>query len=181
MDMSSRLRNLGVAAVVGILLASLGSSLLAPDEGGSATIVGPPSPPTSPQLHASPEVGATLVGSDSSPATVFASADPAAVDPESDRREYAVALSELNGLPVDAAPGARMDVWVTWHPPVTNKPTVQRLIQGVVLERIIPPLTPDGPDGVLLSVAKSRLSALIFGDRFGELSVAMLPGPIAAP
>jgi hypothetical protein len=179
--MSSRLRNLGVTAVVGILLASLGSSLLAPDEDGSAAVAEPPSPATSPQLQASPEVGASSAGSDSSPATVLDSADPASIDPENDRREYAVALSELNGLPVDAPPGARMDVWVTWHPPVTNKPTVQRLIQGAVLERIIPPLTSDGPEAVLLSVAKSRLSALIFGDRFGELSVAMLPPMSATP
>lgn len=84
---------------------------------------------------------------------------------------YAVPIVELQGLSPDVAPGSRLDLWVTWQPPVVDKPDVRRLLEGVILERIVPPTLPDGPHAAVLQVPTRRAHRLIWGHRFGVLSV----------
>ena len=88
--------------------------------------------------------------------------------------DYAIAAAELSGLSPDAAPGTLLDLWVAWDPPITDKPQVQPLLRGVRLNRIVPPVTPEGPEVALLSVRPSQVSDLIWGDRYGSLSVTMI-------
>jgi hypothetical protein len=162
---SKRVRNLVLSAGVGILLASVISSILSakvdPVVDVKQSSIGSPSPaqsvetgssPVNPTPRAAPEGGSKI-----------------------DQRQYAIDLAELRGLPADAAPGTVLDIFVAWDPPVTPRPTVQRLIRDVILERIVPPVTPDGPDAALLSVDKRQLTSLMFGDRYGRLSVALVP------
>lgn len=88
---------------------------------------------------------------------------------------YAISLAELPGLPPDAAPGTLIDLWATWEPPVTRRPKVQLLIEGVTLEGISAPFTPDGPFVANLLVAKKDLPNLVYGDRFGKLNASLQP------
>lgn len=95
--------------------------------------------------------------------------------PVSNTRAYALPTSEIPGLPVDASPGTRLEVWVAWDPPVTRGPRVQRLLDEVTLQRLVPPATPEGPTGAILEVKRSQVADLLFGDRWGSLSVVVLP------
>lgn len=87
---------------------------------------------------------------------------------------YAIALAELAGLSPNATPGTTLQLWVTWDPPVTKRPRLQKLLDGVVLDEIAPPVTPDGPHVALLSVARNQLDELLWADRYGSLSAAVV-------
>lgn len=160
--------------------------------GGSVVVVGfvalntlmaPPPPPATAGLPAE----ATAAPASSDPALVPSPSDPAPVPspgmaaaaaPVDDvRRSYAVGLQDLDGLPPDAAPGARLELWVTWEPPVTDEPRLQKLIGDVVLERTIPGAVPEAPVSVLLSVPADRVADLMYADTFGKLSVALPAQP----
>jgi hypothetical protein len=91
-------------------------------------------------------------------------------------RGYALPVAELAGLPGDAPPGTQLELWVTWDPPVTDGPRLQRLIPRVVLEKIAPAVTSDGPDAAILLVPEKKLPDLVYADRYGAISVAMLVG-----
>jgi hypothetical protein len=91
------------------------------------------------------------------------------------RREYALGLHELSGLPADVPTGTHIELWVAWDPPITDEPKVQRLIRDVVVSKVIPPVTPEGPHAVIVSVPLDRMSDLIYGDRYGSLSALILP------
>jgi hypothetical protein len=91
-------------------------------------------------------------------------------------RGYALPVAELSGLPADAPPGTELELWVTWDPPVTEGPRLQRLIPRVVLEKIAPALTSDGPDAAILFVPQKKLPDLVYADRYGAISVAMFVG-----
>ena len=97
----------------------------------------------------------------------------AAATPDPGRRSYAIGLQDLPGLPPDAAPGARLELWVTWEPPVTKAPRLQKLIGDVVLERTIPGSVPEAPVTVLLSIPADRTGDLIYADGYGRLSVVL--------
>jgi hypothetical protein len=88
-------------------------------------------------------------------------------------KSYAVDLSDLQGLSPDTAPGTHMDLWVAWEPPITRGPKIQRLLHGVTLEKMIPPVVPDGPVTALLSVRASQIPRLLYGDRYGALSATI--------
>ena len=92
-----------------------------------------------------------------------------------DVRGYALPVAELSGLPGDTPPGTELELWVTWDPPVTKRPRLQRLIRRVVLEKVAPAVTPDGPDAAILLVPVEKLPDLVYADRYGALSVALLP------
>jgi hypothetical protein len=89
-------------------------------------------------------------------------------------RDYAIALPELRGLPQDASPGTRLEVWVTWDRPVTRSPKVQRLLPEASLVRIIPPTTPEGVPAAVLRVPNSSMSDLLYADGYGALSATVL-------
>ena len=93
----------------------------------------------------------------------------------SNLRSYALALPELRGLSPDTRPGARLELWVSWGPPITARPRLERLTRGVVLERIVPPLTPGAPDTALLLVPEREIADLLWADRYGSLSATRVP------
>lgn len=105
-------------------------------------------------------------------APVQPSTDPVAVGPT---RAYAISTSELAGLPPDPQPGARLDLWVTWSPPVVPEIRIQKLIPGIVLEKVAPPVTPSGSPAAVFLVPVKDTSDLLWADRFGELSVTGIP------
>lgn len=88
-------------------------------------------------------------------------------------RSYAVSLADMRGLPSDARPGTRLDLWVTWDADHRPRPRFHRLLQDVVLDRIIPPLAAGSPGTALLSVPEREITALLYGDRFGSLSATV--------
>lgn len=89
-------------------------------------------------------------------------------------KTYALSLSELQGLPPDASPGIALELWVAWHRPITNEPRVQRLVREATIERIVPAVTAEGSPTVLLQVRATDLVDLIYGDKFGSLSAALI-------
>jgi hypothetical protein len=90
------------------------------------------------------------------------------------RRSYAVGLHELRGLPPDAQPGLRLELWVAWEPPLVERPRVDLLLEDVILEEIVPPTTPDGPAAAVLSVRPRDFVDLLYADRWGNLAVAVV-------
>lgn len=86
---------------------------------------------------------------------------------------YAIAVPELHGLSPHAAPGTELQVWVAWEPPISKEPRIHRLVDSVILEEITPPLLPDGPHVAMLLVPRKELRNLLYGDRYGALSVAV--------
>lgn len=162
--MNPRTKNLALAGgaivVVGFIAVN---TLMAP----AAPPVAVPEAPV-PAVDATP--GQTAAASASPPADASAPNGGAPVDAA--RRSYAVGLQDLSGFPPDAAPGARLELWVTWEPPVTRQTRLQKLAGDVVLERTIPGAVPEAPVSVLLSVPADRVGDLIYADTFGKLSVA---------
>jgi hypothetical protein len=90
-------------------------------------------------------------------------------------RTYAVSTFDLQGLPPNAAAGTVLELWVAWEPPIVDAPRYQKLLPEVILEKVIPGLTPEAPATALLQVKTKELADLLYADRFGELSVAALP------
>jgi hypothetical protein len=82
---------------------------------------------------------------------------------------------DLQGLPPNAAAGTVLELWVAWEPPIVDAPRYQKLLPEVILEKVIPGLTPEAPATALLQVKTKELADLLYADRFGELSVAALP------
>jgi hypothetical protein len=169
--MNARSRNLALAGGAAIVVGLVGVN----------TLMAPTAPPTAAVgvLTEEPAAGVTVP----SPHAAVASAAPSPGAPSKvaggastlARRSYAIGLQDLPGLPPDAAPGARLELWVTWDPPVTREPRLQKLIGDVVLERTVPGAVPEAPVTVLLSVPAGRVGDLIYADAYGRLSV-VLPG-----
>ena len=158
--MSRRFRSI---AFVGVALAAmilLLISVVARTDGSSRTTIAP---------------GPTASRTPSERVPAPGKAPPGSQTHGHSMRSYAIAAAELDGLPLDAAPGTVMDVWASWDPPLTKRPQVQPLIRDVVLERIAPPVSPDGPYVAVLLVSDRRVVDLIYGDRYGSLSVAIAP------
>lgn len=120
------------------------------------------SPASTPQLE---------VPAENSPPHPAAHPQPSAAP---NTRTYALSTSEISGLPADATPGTRLEVWVAWDRPITRTPKIQRLLDEVILERLVPPVTPDGPTSAILQVKNSQVADLLYGDRWGSLSVVVL-------
>jgi hypothetical protein len=124
-----------------------------------------------PASIAPPTPTSLLTPSPPAVATALATPSPSSVDAE--RFEYAIAVAELDGLPPDVEPGTVYDLWVTWEPPLVEQPDVQPLLRDVVLERVIPPIVPEGPTVAVLGIprTKTAVRALVYGDQYGKLSV----------
>lgn len=90
------------------------------------------------------------------------------------RVEYAIGLHDLEGLAPDTPSGTRLQLWVAWDPPLVKEPRVQRLVDEVVLEKVIPPTLPEGPHVAVLSLRPRQVPRLLYGDLWGRLSVVML-------
>jgi len=161
LKMSSRTRNLLLAAAVPVVMVVVAWSLL-PGGSGRAEDSSDGVPGPSPVSSGDPSAG------------LQEGSGNAKVEPG--RRAYAMAVPELKGLPGGAAPGTRLELWVAWDPPVTDEPRVQRLIADVILAEIIPPVVPEAPATAILTVPTSDVPDLLYGDRYGALSATILPG-----
>ena len=103
---------------------------------------------------------------------VFVPGSSVLTNPE--MRTYAVSTFELAGLPPDASPGMTMELWAAWEPPIVETPQFQRILREVTLEKIVPGLTPESPATALLQVRAKDLPDLLYADRFGDLTVAIV-------
>ena len=148
--------NLAAAGAACAVLAWVVGGMLAGGDPASETVA----PPV--QLEAAP-----------SPSLVPAPATGAATQ-VSDVREYALAVPELEGLPPDLPAGTPLELWVAWDPPLTKEADVRRLIPRVVYERTIPPTIEGGPHTAVISLPVSRVRDLMYGDRYGALSAAVI-------
>ena len=122
-----------------------------------------------------PEASVSPSPTPSSPPLDGALAPPSPASERASTRAYAIATSELAGLPPDPEPGAIFDLWVTWSPPVVEVVRIQKLIHGLTLEEMVPPVTPSGVEAAIFLVPVKSMSDLLWADRFGELSVTGLP------
>jgi hypothetical protein len=148
--MSRKIRNLVFASGVAVALLLVASSFIFSSTDPSTTT------PVSPRPVPTPE----------------ASEPPRPVDAS---RIYAVPVPRLQGLPLNAAAGTHLELWVAWDPPITKAPRIHRLIRDVVLHEIVPAPLPEAPPTALLSVPDARITDLLYADRYGALSVTIAP------
>jgi hypothetical protein len=167
--MSSKNKNLayavaGFLAVLYVMWAFFGGR----GGAGSVAPAAQPSFPGSPAAYVSvPQTGPY------SPSPVVP-ADPAVqVTPAAERQTYAMPQPDVAGLPPDALPGTRLEVWVAWDPPVTRAPKLQLLLKDVVLEKVIPGSIPEAPGVVLLSLRAKDIGDMLWADRYGAISVTL--------
>jgi hypothetical protein len=152
--MNTRTRNLAAAGVAALVVALFLFRPQTPDDRGVAvSLPEPAASRTEPAVIAPP-----------SPVP-----SPAGVSRE--MVTHALDVSRLNGFPPDASPGDVFDIWVAWNPPVAKGPNVQLLLKGVALEKVAPPVTPDGPYVAFLLVNRSQARDLLYGTKYGLLSV----------
>lgn len=158
-------------------LALAGGAVIAVGFVGMNTLMAPAAPAPVAEIAEGPAPSAVAPGPDPTAPLPVASptgpVQPVEATPAAGRRSYAIGLQDLPGLPPDAAPGARLELWVTWEPPVTKAPRLQKLIGDVVLERTIPGSVPEAPVTVLLSIPADRTGDLIYADGYGRLSVVL--------
>lgn len=190
--MNPRTKNLalagGAVAVVGFIavntmFASPPPAPVVKNDGASApdgSFPGTPGAGKSGELATGP--ASTMHGASTPAENSDGTADPGVVvaSPSTDgvpgveRRSYAVGQHDLAGFPPDIAPGTQIELWVTWEPPISRGPRLQKLISDVVLERTVPGSVPEAPVTILLSVPANRIGDLIYADGYGRLS-AVLP------
>jgi hypothetical protein len=174
--MNPRTKNLALAVGAFLALVYVGWAFFG--KGGAASVVTSDSP--APMYSSpSPSVGSGYAYDASpspnpllSPAPVSASdgqVAPATVA----RSSYALLESDVTGLPPDAQPGTQMQLWVSWAPPVTKARRLQLLLRDVVLEKIIPGITPEAPATILLSLRAKDVPDMLWADRYGELSIVV--------
>jgi hypothetical protein len=92
----------------------------------------------------------------------------------SERANYYLSVPEVDGLPHEIAPWTRIELWVAWDPPLTDEPTLQRLLEHAYVEAVLAPLAPDSPATLKLSIRHRDVSDLIYADRYGSLSAIVV-------
>ena len=162
LDVSRRQRNLALTALLIALLATLVVQQTRGDPGLPRLRT-----PT-PTVEQAPGDAAAARSSPAAPPVGARRLDSAT-------RLYAVATTELDGLPPDPAPGTRLELWVAWDRPVTSKPKLQKLFPSITLREVVPGATPQGPDAAMLEVKVNQIVDLLYADRYGSLSVTVLP------
>lgn len=93
-----------------------------------------------------------------------------------DLTNYAFLLPELEGLPPNTRPGTEIEIWATWQPPVTKKLKVHQLVPRATVAEIIPSIE-RGPPTVMLQLERRFIPDLMYGDRFGALSIVLASEP----
>ena len=89
---------------------------------------------------------------------------------------YAVDVSLLKGFPPDAAPRDVFDIWVAWDRSVVKRPNMQLLLEGVVLEKIAPPVTEHGPYVAIFLMTRKQSLDFLYAEKYGALSVTRPAG-----
>ncbi len=161
-----RTRNLAIAITVGALVAYVAAQVIF----GSGSRGAWTDPATGVVGDAITEATAPAIG--------FATPSPVATDvdphqPRTNFREHAFGLHELRGLPPDVAAGTPLEIWVAWDEAVSEGPHIQRLVTKANLARFIEPVTPEGPIVVVLNIPLRWMPDLLYGQRYGELSVTI--------
>jgi hypothetical protein len=151
--MSRKTRNLLLAAIVPVVVVFAGARLLWPSSPSATTKAPRPAQTAITETPAPAPSGEPVVG----------------------RKTYAIPVPELAGLSSSAGPGTALELWVAWDPPLTKSPKIQRLLRDVMLEKIVPPAVPEAPATAILSVPDRAVPDLLYGDKYGSLSVTMSP------
>ena len=149
--MSRKTRNLLLAGIVPIVVVFAGASLFWPSSPSATT--------------KAPRPVQTAITQTPGPVP--------STKPVVGRKTYAIPVPELAGLSSSAVPGTRLELWVAWDPPLTKSPKIQRLLRDVMLEKIVPPIVPEAPATAILSVPDRAVPDLLYGDKYGSLSVTM--------
>ena len=119
---------------------------------------------------------ATIAGSPSPVEGAVASPSPsptvgsAPIESQAGHVGYSVDLREIAGLAPTTPAGTVIDIWVTWDPPLTKVPKLQRVLRGAVVEKVVPPITTTGSPVAMLSVPERDVDDLLWADRYGSLS-----------
>ncbi|MGH2808186.1 MAG: hypothetical protein ACRDKT_13035 [Actinomycetota bacterium] len=158
--MPTRQKRLVIATGIFLFVVTLGWNLFSDARDASMAVAPPATEPT--VIAASPTATPVPV------ATLSVTSEPRQA-----RFEYSIALAELDGMSPDVEPGTAFDLWVTYEPPLVEKPDVYPLLRDVALVRVILPVVPEGPTVVVLSIprVKNAVRAMILGDQYGRLSV----------
>ncbi|MCA1708722.1 MAG: hypothetical protein LC808_37750 [Actinobacteria bacterium] len=166
----NRNKNLAYAVAAFLAVVYVGWGFFGKGGAAPPSTIGAPSPTSaSPAADGSkPSMFATPLP-DASPALAGVSISSS----NDDRSNYALLESDVTGLPPDAPPGTRLQLWVAWDPPVTNHPKLQLLIRDVILDRIIRGFTPEAPTTILLSIRSKDVADMLWADRYGALSVVV--------
>jgi hypothetical protein len=174
---SARTRNLLLAGGLVVAAGFVAVNLLSLEPAAPSRSFTSPAPSGTAASPTSVDAGLSTGGGQATPSSVSEQGPPgASLQGTGEMRGYALPVAELSGLPGDAPPGTELELWVTWDPPVTERPRLQRLIRRVILEKVAPAVTPDGPDAAILLVPVEKLPDLLYADRYGAISVALLPG-----
>jgi hypothetical protein len=101
---------------------------------------------------------------------------PAAIAPVgvSDRANYYLSVPEVDGLPDEITPWSRIELWVAWDPPITDEPSIHRLLNDAYIEAVLAPVAPDAPSTLKLSIRHRDIADLIYADRYGSLSAIVV-------
>ncbi len=84
-------------------------------------------------------------------------------------------MHELQGLSPNTVPGTKLELWVSWEPPLTKGPRLQKLLTDVVLEKVVPGVTPEAPITAILSIRHADTGDMMWADRYGSLSAVVIP------
>lgn len=151
---SRRTRRLCLILVAGLILVFAGwdslAALSSPSE-NTVSVVEPTAVPTP-----APPVG-----------------QPSGAAPTKNAITYAIDVREIAGLSEATAPGTIIDLWVTWDPPLTDVPELDRLIRGAMVTKMTPPVTPEGSYVAVLAVDQKQVENLLWADRYGSLSATV--------
>jgi hypothetical protein len=79
----------------------------------------------------------------------------------------------VSGLPSDLDAGARLELWVALEPPLTKAPRIQKLVEGVLYDRTVPPVIEGQPPTAIVLVPEDKVGKLMYGDRYGALSASL--------
>jgi hypothetical protein len=111
-------------------------------------------------------------------ASIAPAASPEASQPPvpPDRATYWIGAHEIEGVVPELAPGTRVEVWVTWEPPLVKQPVVEKLIRDAYIAAILPSTMIEGTLDVGLSLNDRDISAMTYGERFGSLNLIVLNG-----
>ena len=87
---------------------------------------------------------------------------------------YALDLLSLGGLPPDLEPGAAVELWVTWS---SGKRAArpERWVTGARFQRIVPAITPTGPDVAIIEIPAEARRKMVWADTFGLLTLFASP------
>lgn len=85
-------------------------------------------------------------------------------------------MPDVDGLPPDLQPGDRLELWVAWDPPLTERPRIEPLVAKAFYERTVEPVITGEPPTAVVLVPEDKVDELMYGDRYGSLSVSVIDG-----